>query len=132
MADYPLTVPEILTAATMATPRTRSVLARARQRSSLLCLRALVRMIAILRRRDAGQCRKHLSQALRQVIGPKQKWFVHTRSSRPLRSSLNGLRTSHFIDGEFAPIWRTVARLQLPSQSTRRPAAIDDTIVVMS
>ena len=129
MPGHPINVPEIFAAATVATPRTRSILSRCRQRSSLLCLRIVVRMIAILRRSDGGPSPTPLPASIQHDIGVSQMILPHRRFSCP---SLTGRRhASQLRNASIASIcWRT-DRCQTVLQSSFFSMAFDDTAAVM-
>ncbi len=126
MTGHVLTVPEISAAITVATPRTRTMLARFRQRSSLLRLRALVRMIAILRRSDGGRIQTQHNMPIHLDIGFAPTAVSHARFSPMPRSLTGRLHASQLRNVATASIWWTTDRCQAVLQASFRPTALDD------
>ena len=70
MADHPITATEVLAAVVHATPGTRAVLARVRCKRTLMRLRTIVRMIAVLRRHDTRRNQRAQMAAGRLLCPP--------------------------------------------------------------
>ena len=131
MPSLPLTVPEIFAAATVATPRTRSILARCRQRRSLLLLRAVMRMITILRRSNRGRSSLLLHAAVHPDIGIPLTALARGRFSRTPRSSADRLHANHFCNVAITSDGWTVRQRRTEVPSRPLSAAFDDAAAVM-
>jgi hypothetical protein len=131
MPDHPLTVPEILAAATLATPRTRSILARCRQRNALLRLRAVVRMIAILRRSNARRNQTVLHEPIQYDVGFGLTTGPHETCSSLPRRSTGRRQASKLHDAAFGSSWSTAVRHQTIVQLRPWSSAVDNLVTVM-